>query len=45
MLKCSAGVHIDIICKSVSNQLNGLVRLKRYLDPKERFVLVNSFTH
>ena len=24
-------LHIDIICKSASNQLNALLRLKRYL--------------
>ena len=35
--------HIDIICKSASNQLNVLLRLKRYLGPEEKFVLVKSF--
>ena len=36
-------LHIDIICKSASNQLNALVRLKRYVGHGEGFVLVNSF--
>ena len=38
-------LHIDIICKSASNQLNALVRLKRYLGHEERFVLVNNFIY
>ena len=43
--KLNFNLHIDIICKSASNQLNALVRLKRYLDHEERFVLVNSFIY
>ena len=38
-------LHIEIICKSASNQLNALVRLKRYLGPEKRFALVNSFIY
>ena len=41
--KLNFNSHIDIICKSASNKLNALVRMKRYLNPKKRFVLVNSF--
>ena len=36
--KLNFNVHIDIICKSASNQLNALVRLKRYSGPEKRFV-------
>ena len=43
--KLNFNLHIDIICKSASNQLNALVRLKRYLDHEESFVLVNSFIY
>ena len=43
--KLNFNLHIDIICKSASNQLNALVRLKRYLGHVERLVLVNSFIH
>ena len=43
--KLNFNLHIDIICKSASNQLNALVRLKRYLGHEERFVLVNSFIY
>ena len=47
------GVYIDsklnfnlhIICKSASNQLNALVRLKRYVGHEELFVLVDSFIY
>ena len=43
--KLNFDLHIDISCKSASNQLNALVRLKRYLGHGERFVLVNSFIY
>ena len=43
--KLSFNLHTDIICKSASNQLNALVRLKRYLGHEERFALVNSFIY
>ena len=36
-------LHIDIVYRSASNQLNALVLLKRYLGLEERFVLVKSF--
>ena len=35
--------HISNICKSTSNQLNALIRLKHLLGFKERKVLVNTF--
>ena len=35
--------HINNICKSASNQLNVLIRLKHMLGFKERKVLVNTF--
>ena len=35
--------HINHICKSTANQLNALIRLKRFLDFQERKALVNSF--
>ena len=43
--KRSFNLPIDIICKSASNELNALVRLKRYLGHEEGFVLVNSFIY
>ena len=42
--KLNFNLYIDIICKSASNQLNALVRV-RYLDHGERLVLVNSFIY
>ena len=35
--------HINRICKSAANNLNALIRLKRFLAFQERNVLVNSF--
>ena len=35
--------HISNICKSASNQLNALIRLKHLLGFKERKVLVNTY--
>ena len=35
--------HINRICKSAANQLNALIRLKRFLGFQERKALVNSF--
>ena len=43
--KLNFNLHIDLICKSASNQLNALVRLKRYLGYEERLVLVKSFVY
>ena len=39
--KLNLNLHIDNICKSASNQLNALVRSKRYLGHEERFVNSN----
>ena len=36
-------LHINTICKSASNQLNALVRLKKFLSFEQKKVLVNSF--
>ena len=38
--KQNFNLHIDIICKSASSQLNALVQLKSYLGHEERSVLV-----
>ena len=35
-------LHINTICKSASNQLNALVRLKKFLSFEPKKVLVNS---
>ena len=35
--------HINRICKSATNQLNAVIRLKRFLGFQERKALVNSF--
>ena len=43
--KSNFNLHIDIICKSASNQVNALVRLKKYLGHEERSVLVHSFIY
>ena len=40
----SIHLHINTICKSTSNQLNALVRLKKFLSFEEKKVLVNGFT-
>lgn len=40
--KLNFNLHIDIICKFASNQLNAFAQLKRCLDPDKRFVLVNT---
>ena len=43
--KLNFNLHIDIMCKSASNQLNALVRLKIYLGHEESLVLGNSFVY
>ena len=43
--KLNFNLHIGIICKSASNQLNALVRLKRCLGHEESIVLGNSFVY
>ena len=35
--------HLDKICKSATNQLNALVRLRSYLGNEEKKILVNTF--
>ena len=35
-------LHINTICKSASNQLNALVRLKKFLSFEQKKILVNS---
>ena len=41
--KLKFGQHINRICETAANQLNALIRLKRFLGFKERKSLVNSF--
>ena len=41
--KLNLNYHISNICKSASNQLNTLIRLKHLLGFKERKVLINTF--
>ena len=41
--KLNFGQHINCICKSPANQLNALIRLKRFLGFQDKKVLVNSF--
>ena len=41
--KLNFGQHINCICKSPGNQLNALIRLKRFLGFQDKKVLVNSF--
>ena len=41
--KLNFNLHIDKICLKSANQLNALVRLKRFLGNEERKVLINSF--
>ena len=36
-------LHINTTCKSASNQLNALVRLKKFLSFEQKKILVNSF--
>ena len=41
--KLNFNVHISNICRSAANQLNALIRLKRFLGFKEKRILVNSY--
>ena len=41
--KLNFNLHIDIICKYASNQLNALVRLKRYLGHEEKVCACKQF--
>ena len=35
--------HINTICRSAANQLNALIRLRHFLETKERKALIQSF--
>ena len=41
--KLNFNVHISNICRSAANQLNALIRLKRFLGFKEKRILINSY--
>ena len=41
--KLNFNLHISNICRSAANQLNALIRLKRFLGIKEKRILVNSY--
>ena len=41
--KLIANVHISNICRSAANQLNALIKLKRFLDFEEQKTLINSY--
>ena len=36
-------LHIVNVCRSVANQLNALIRLRKFLDSEEKTVLINSY--
>ena len=36
-------LHITNVCRSAANQLNALIRLKRFLDFEEKKTLINSY--
>ena len=41
--KLNFNLHISHICKSAANQLNALIRLKKFMKFEENKILVNSF--
>ena len=41
--KLNFNLHTDKTCLKSANQLNALVRLKRFLENEDRKVLINSF--
>ena len=41
--KLNFNLHISNICRSAANQLNALIRLKRFLGFKEKRILINSY--
>ena len=41
--KLNFNLHIGNICRSAANQLNALIRLKRFLGFKEKRILINSY--
>ena len=36
-------LHIVNVCRSAANQLNALIRLRKFLDSEEKTVLINSY--
>ena len=43
--KLNFNEHINKICNSAGNPLNALIRIKSFLDLKQKDVLVNSFIY
>ena len=41
--KLNFNLHISNICRSAANQLNALIKLKRFLGIKEKIILMNSY--
>ena len=41
--KLNFNLHVSNICRSAANQLNALIRLKRFLGFKEKRILINSY--
>ena len=41
--KLNFKLHISNICKSAANQLNALIRLKKFMNFEEKKILINSY--
>ena len=41
--KLNFNLHISNICRSTANQLNALIRLKRFLGFKKKRIFINSY--
>ena len=41
--KLNFNLHISHICKSATNQLNALIRLKKFMNFEEKKILINSY--
>ena len=41
--KLNFNLHISHICKSATNQLNALIRLKKFMNFEEKNILINSY--
>ena len=41
--KLNFNLHISNICKSAANQLNALIRLKKFMNFEEKKILINSY--
>ena len=41
--KLNCNLHISNICKSAANQLNALIRLKKFMNFEEKKILINSY--